>query len=71
MRVLLVSSLFALLLGTGLSGPVQVPDGALETSPGTAAPDTADAYTETIPETLVEFDMVRVPGGSVTVGGTE
>jgi formylglycine-generating enzyme required for sulfatase activity len=29
------------------------------------------AYTETVPGTLVEFDMVPVPGGSVTVDGTE
>ena len=30
-----------------------------------------EAYTETIPGTLVKFDMVPVPAGRVTVGGAE
>ncbi|MFB6250010.1 MAG: formylglycine-generating enzyme family protein [Salinibacter sp.] len=73
MRFLFVSSLFAVLLGTALFGPVQgeAPGRPAETSPVEATNDTTDIYTETIPETLVEFDMVRVPGGSVTIDGTE
>jgi formylglycine-generating enzyme required for sulfatase activity len=73
MRVLLVSSLFAALVGTGLSGLVQgeAPGGAPERGPTRAAGDTATTYTEAVPGTLVEFDMVRVPGGSVTVNGRE
>jgi formylglycine-generating enzyme required for sulfatase activity len=73
MRSLLVSSLFAVLLGIGLSGLVQgeAPGRVPAASPGERVTDTANTYTETIPETLVEFDMVRVPGGSVTIDGTE
>ena len=33
------------------------------------APAVAPAYRETIPGTLVSFEMIRVPGGSVTIGG--
>jgi formylglycine-generating enzyme required for sulfatase activity len=33
------------------------------------APADASAYRETIPGTLVTFDMIRVPGGSVTIDG--
>jgi len=70
MRTLLVSGLLACLLGVVVAGDVQ---GGDDGPVGTASPvdDTLSAYTETVPGTLVEFDMVPVPGGSVTVDGTE
>lgn len=37
----------------------------------TAAPGAAQAYRETIAGTLVTFEMVPVPGGTVTVGGQQ
>jgi len=70
MRILFVSSLLACFLGVVVSGEVHGADDG----PGTAsspADDTLSAYTEAVPGTLVEFDMVPVPGGSVTVDGTE
>jgi formylglycine-generating enzyme required for sulfatase activity len=63
MRTLWIGGLVVALLGTGL--------GRTTVAHSTAsADDTLDTYTETVPETLVEFDMVRVPGGSVTIDGT-
>ncbi|MFB6272002.1 MAG: formylglycine-generating enzyme family protein [Salinibacter sp.] len=59
----------AILLGAGPAG--------LGSNEGKAAPgehppdDTLTAYTETVPGTIVEFEMVPVPGGSVVVDGTE
>lgn len=63
MRTLWIGGLVVALLGIslGMDGPAR---------PIVPADDTLDTYTETIPETLVEFDMVRVPGGSVTIDGT-
>ena len=73
MRFLLVSSLLALLLGTGLSGAVlgEEQGPSAHSPPDSPPPDSAEAYTEAIPGTLVEFEMVRVPAGSVTIDGTE
>jgi len=69
MRTLLMSGLLACLLGAVVVGVVQgADDGPAGARP---ADDTLSAYTETVPGTLVEFDMVPVPGGSVTVDGTE
>lgn len=67
MRSLVMSSVILLLVGLGL-----VPLGPSERSSVTApSDDSTETYTESIPNTLVEFDMVRVPGGSVTVDGEE
>ena len=70
MRTLFVSILFACLLGTVVSGGVQGADDG-PAGPTTPVDDTLSAYTESVPGTLVEFDIVPVPGGSVTIDGTE
>jgi len=70
MRALFVSILFACLLGTVVSGGVQGADDG-PAGPTTPVDDTLSAYTESVPGTLVEFDIVPVPGGSVTIDGTE
>jgi len=70
MRILFVSSLLACFLGVVVSGEVHGADDGPGTAPS-PADDTLSAYTETVAGTLVEFDMVPVPGGSVTVDGTE
>lgn len=69
MRAIVVSSILAILLGTGLAGSVSG-EGPAE-SGGYHPDDTLSAYTETVPGTIVEFDMVPVPGGSVVINGTE
>lgn len=73
MRNLVMGSVIVLLASLGLA-----PLGAdvERTGPGRLASqapvdDSTETYTESIPNTLVEFDMVRVPGGSVTVDGEE
>lgn len=69
MRTLAMSCLLAGLVGLGL---VEAGDGENTAQPGSpVADDTMSAYTETIPGTVVEFEMVPVSGGSVTVDGTE
>lgn len=40
---------------------------ALVARPTRAAADTDDLYTQTIPGTLVRFEMVRVPGGEIEI----
>jgi formylglycine-generating enzyme required for sulfatase activity len=69
MRTIVVTSILALLFGIGRAG--------LGASDGSADPrepvrdDTLSRYTEVIPGTIIEFEMVPVPGGTVTVDGTE
>ena len=41
----------------------------LSNAAGAQAPAATEVRTETIPGTVVKFDMVRVPGGSVTIDG--
>lgn len=73
MHSLVTGSIILLLVG---GGPVPLGAG-LETvasepsSEPTPVNDSTETYTESIPKTLVKFDMVRVPGGSVTVNGEE
>lgn len=73
MRALLVSGLFVFILGISLSVSGAGPgERATETAPvDERQEDTLSAYTESISGTLVEFEMVPVPGGSVTVDGTK
>lgn len=73
MRSILVSSLLIALLGTGLSGVVLGEENGspVPAPPDEPAADSAETYTESIPGTLVEFEMVRIPAGSVTIDGTE
>lgn len=61
------------LLATAVLGGVGPPDagGVSQDSSATVVDDTLSAYTETVPGTLVEFDMVPVPAGSVPLGGAE
>lgn len=68
-----MSSLLAFLLVTGLSGVVQgeETEAVADRPVREALDDTIETYTESIPETLVEFKMVRIPGGSVTIDGAE
>ncbi len=56
------------LVPLGLDVENEAPDRSAAPAP---LDDSAETYTESIPKTLVEFDMVRVPGGSVTVNGEE
>ena len=44
--------------------------GALVHGQAAAPGGTSEPYRETIPNTLVSFEMVPVPGGAVTIGGT-
>jgi formylglycine-generating enzyme required for sulfatase activity len=69
MRTIVVTSILALLFGTGLAGS-GANDGIADPREP-ARDDTLSRYTETIPGTIVEFEMVPVPGGSVTIDGTE
>jgi formylglycine-generating enzyme required for sulfatase activity len=71
MRSILVSSLLIVLLGTGLSGAIPGKEDRRSSSPEATPPDSMSTYTESIPGTLVEFEMVPVPAGSVTIDGTE
>ncbi len=73
MRTILMSGFVVFLLGTGLSGAVwegeETP--SAHERPADPGADTLEAYTESIPGTVAEFEMVPVPGGSVTIDGTE
>jgi formylglycine-generating enzyme required for sulfatase activity len=69
MRAIVMGSILAILLGTGFSGSVSG-EGPAE-SGGHHPGDTLSAYTETVPGTIAEFEMVPVPGGSVVVNGEE
>jgi len=73
MRMLLWNVLLALLVALGgpLGGYGRGPGDTERQSSPALREDSSDTYTESIPNTLVEFDMVRVPGGSVTVDGKE
>lgn len=66
----MVTSVLAVLFGAGLVGP-----GPGERRAGLEGPpvhdDTLNAYTETVSGTIIEFEMIPVPGGSVTINGTE
>jgi len=67
MRRALASSLFTILLTVGVTGPLSSEGNA---GPGNALHnDTLSAYTEVVSGTIVEFEMVPVPAGSVRVGG--
>lgn len=68
MRTLLVGSLLLVFLGMGLPESVRA---AVDTHARTEHSDTLKAYVEAVPGTVVEFEMVPVPGGSVTIDGTE
>lgn len=70
MRTLIVG-FNTLLLGVGLIGLLQLKAFENESSSSGTDVDSLEAYTETIPGTVAEFDMVPVPGGSVTVEGPE
>lgn len=69
MRTIVVTSILAIFLGTGLAGSGASDGFADPREP--ARDDTLSRYTETVPGTIVEFEMVPVPGGSVTVDGSE
>lgn len=68
MRTLVVGSVLIIFLGMGLPEPVRAE--AADYS-HTEYSDTLSAYVEAVPGTIVEFEMVPVPGGSVTIDGTE
>lgn len=67
-----MSSVIVLLVGLGFA-PMETGDERTrpERTPSQPVNDSTETYTESLPNTLVEFDMVRVPGGSVTVDGQE
>lgn len=65
--------LLALLLVAGLFGAAWSGEEGDSASRPSAVPldDTLSTYTETIPGALVEFEMVPVPAGSVTIEGPD
>lgn len=71
-RLSLSGLLVVLAAAVGLGG-AWIPDGGGSAEGPSATPvdDTLSAYTETVPGTLVEFDMVPVPAGSVTLDGSD
>ncbi len=81
MRSLVLGGLAVLLVGVGMAetisedGEADRPSGlaTADVSPpiSSVQDDTLEPYTETIPEILVEIEMVPVPGGSVTVESPE
>lgn len=70
MRALFVSSLIVFVLAGGVSDPPPGERARAGLSVDGEREDTVSAYTESIPGTLVEIEMVPVPGGSVTIDGT-
>lgn len=68
MRKIVVGCVFLIAVAVGLPTSAQH---KASTGSETEPPDTLSAYVEAVPGTVVEFEMMPVPGGSVTIEGVE